>query len=235
MFLRYSFVVLLFVQYFVTINSSPCIFCHKKIHEKIKGNHTDESKIAFNDSVTAGHDVILQPRMKLNEVPSMKSTVENSTTDLSSSLNTSLDKIKRQSGDELSIVTESTNTPSASKAVDDVQRSLTLNATTNAAHYRNNKRPVYVNNARSSSTSRVEESRWSRINRTILDRLKSLFSTNANNNDRRNKRSVENPLENENGEEETNADQDRNQPEDIFYDELLDKDLQTLIMEPMPM
>jgi hypothetical protein len=65
--------------------------------------------------------------------------------------------------------------------------------------------------------------------------LKSLFSTNANNNDARNKRSVENPLENENGEEETNADQDRNQPEDIFYDELLDKDLQTLIMQPMPM
>lgn len=168
-------------------------------------------------------------------MPSMKSTVENSTTDLSSSLNTSLDKIKRQSGDEPSIVSEPTNTPSASKAVDDVQRSLTLNATTNAAHYRNNKRPVSVNNARSSSTSRVEESRWSRINRTILGRLKSLFSTNANNNDRRNKRSVENPLENENGEEETNADQDRNQPEDIFYDELLDKDLQTLIMQPMPM
>ena len=167
---------------------------------------------------------------------SLKSNVENSTADLSSSLNTtSLDKIKRQSGDEPSIVTEPTNTPSASKAVDDVQRSLTLNATTNAAHYRNNKRPVSVNNARSSSTSRVEESRWSRINRTILDRLKSLFSTNANNNDARNKRSVENPLENENGEEETNADQDRNQPEDIFYDELLDKDLQTLIMQPMPM
>lgn len=168
-------------------------------------------------------------------MPSMKSTVENSTTDLSSSLNTSLDKIKRQSGDEPSIVTESINTQSDSKPVDDVQRSLTLNATTNAAHYRNNKRPVSVNNARSSSTSRVEESRWSRINRTILGRLKSLFSTNANNNDRRNKRSVENPLENENGEEETNADQDRNQPEDIFYDELLDKDLQTLIMQPMPM
>jgi hypothetical protein len=170
----------------------------------------------------------------LNEVPSLKSTVENSTTDLSSSLNISLDKKRRQSGDEPSVVTESTDTPSDSKAVDDVQRSLTLNATTNAAHHRNNKRPVSVNNARSSSTSRVEESRWSRINRTILSRLKSLFSTNANNNDARNKRSVENPLENENGEEETNADQDRNQPEEI-YDELLDKDLQTLIMQPMPM
>ncbi len=167
-------------------------------------------------------------------MPSLKSTVENSTTDLSSSLNISLDKKRRQSGDEPSVVTESTDTPSDSKAVDDVQRSLTLNATTNAAHHRNNKRPVSVNNARSSSTSRVEESRWSRINRTILSRLKSLFSTNANNNDARNKRSVENPLENENGEEETNADQDRNQPEEI-YDELLDKDLQTLIMQPMPM
>jgi hypothetical protein len=116
-----------------------------------------------------------------------------------------LDKKKRQTGDDLS-VTELSNALDGSKLADSIP----------------------INNARSSDTSNDAANRWSL--RAILRRLKSFFistdTKDTNISSSRNKRSIENPLENDDVVE-TSDEQDRSQPEE-YYDDLVAKDLETM-------